>query len=133
MINLFVRSRKWYEGVSLVEKKDYILTEDKKEYLELLKTAVKKDVKFAYALHSSLLARRMRSWGYQALRYLPKAIDKAEWNWMKGYPCGDYEELVFQTIKLHYPIIYEGLKSDIPSGYVQNFISENLYPFKVER
>lgn len=52
---------------------------------------------------------------------------------MQGYPCGDYDELVFQTIKLHYPEIYEGLKTEIPSGYVHSFINDNLYPFEVDR
>jgi len=112
-------------------KKEFVPSESKQGYLTMLKGAFKNDVKFAYALHASLMAYNMRTWGYKALPYLPKKKDDLGWDWMDGYPCGDFGELVFKTIKIHYPDIYEGLKSDIPISYVRDFISQNLYPFNV--
>lgn len=111
-------------------KIQFIPTEENIKHLEMLREAFKNDMKFTYALHASLMAKRMRSWGYKALPHLPK--DKEVYDWMKDYPCGDFDELVFKTIKLHYPEIYKGLGYDVPGGYIKDFISENLYPFKME-
>ncbi len=114
-----------------MERKEYIPTQEHQKSFNDLKNAIKNDLKFAYALHSSLLAKRMRSWGYSALKYLPKKSDGLEWNWMDGYPCGDYDELLIKTIEIHYPYIYQGIRKDIPIKYIENFVSENLYPFSI--
>lgn len=116
-----------------MDKKVFIITEEKQKYLDLLKDAFKEDIKFAYALHSSLMALSMRKWGYQALRFLPSKKDNKGWDWMQEYPCGDYDELVMVTIALHYPEIYEGLKSDIPVSIINEYITKNLYPFTIVR
>lgn len=111
--------------------KKYIPTKEHLDFLEELKIKFKSDKKFGYALHSSILAKKMKSWSYEAIMYLPR--DKAGYNWMEGYPCGDYDDLIMTTISLHYPNIYNNLKKDIPVGYIYDFIEENLYPFTLER
>lgn len=116
-----------------MEMKKYEPTKEHLKNLEELKTAFKEDIKFAYALHSSILAKKMRSWGYMALKYLPKKSDGLDWNWMEGYPCGDYEDLLFNTISLHYPNIFEKIRKDIPYGYIYNFVLENLYPLSITK
>lgn len=110
---------------------EYIPTKEHLEFLEELKIQFKKDKKFEFALHSSILAKKMRSWGYKAIQHLPR--DKEGYNWMENYPCGNYDDLIMVTISLHYPNIYNNLRKDIPVGYIYNFIEDNLYPFTIEK
>lgn len=112
-------------------RKEYIPKQEHLDFLEELKSKFKNDNKFLFALHSCILARKMRSWGYKAIKHLPR--DKEEYNWMEGYPCGNYDDLIMITISIHYPEIYDNLRKDIPVGYIYNFIEDNLYPFSLER